>query len=49
LEHECVAGLTPEVVSDSLVVYADVCALSEAELARWSITFKKIPRDITRL
>lgn len=49
LEHEFVAGLTPEVVSDSLVVYADVCALSEAELARWSITFKKIPRDITRL
>lgn len=49
LDHDFLAELTPEVVSDSILVYADVCALSEAELARWSITFKKIPRDITRL
>lgn len=32
--------------ADEYVVYADVCTLSAAELARRHITFKKIPRDI---
>ena len=31
------------------VVYADRCALSDAELAEYGIIFKKIPRDITRI
>lgn len=31
------------------VIYADLCTLSESELARYHITFKKIPRDISRL
>jgi adenine-specific DNA-methyltransferase len=31
------------------VVYADVCALSAGDLERFNITFKKIPRDISRL
>jgi adenine-specific DNA-methyltransferase len=31
------------------VVYADRCALGQDEMARLHITFKKIPRDITRL
>ena len=32
--------------ADDYIVYADVCALSAAELERRHITFKKIPRDI---
>ena len=31
------------------VIYADQCTLSEEELALLHITFKKIPRDISRL
>ena len=31
------------------VIYADKCALSKEQLAEYGITFKKIPRDITRL
>ena len=35
--------------ADSYVIYADLCTLSEAELEKYHITFKKIPRDITKL
>lgn len=35
--------------SESYVIYADRCILSENELAKFHITFKKIPRDITRM
>ena len=35
--------------ADAYVVYADLCTLSEEELERYHITFKKIPRDITKL
>lgn len=35
--------------ADAYVIYADLCMLSEAELEKYHITFKKIPRDITRL
>ena len=31
------------------VIYADLCILSEKQLARANITFRKIPRDIKRL
>ena len=31
------------------VFYADLCTLSETELEKYHITFKKIPRDITKL
>ncbi len=31
------------------VIYADSCIISEDELLRFGITFKKIPRDITKL
>ena len=34
---------------DSYVIYADLCTLSEAEREKYHITFKKIPRDITKL
>ena len=35
--------------AESYIIYADRCALSDEELMRFGITFKKIPRDITRL
>ncbi len=31
------------------VIYADTCALGEDEMLRHGLTFRKIPRDITRL
>jgi adenine-specific DNA-methyltransferase len=38
-----------EIKSDLIVIYADKCALSERYLNEHNITFKKIPRDITRI
>lgn len=35
--------------ADSYVIYADKCILSDEELEKLHITFKKIPRDITRM
>ena len=35
--------------AEAYVIYADLCTLSEAELEKYHITFKKIPRDITKL
>lgn len=35
--------------ASAYVIYADRCLLSDAELEKYHITFKKIPRDITRL
>lgn len=34
---------------DGYVIYADMCAISDDELAEFGIAFKKIPRDIARL
>lgn len=34
--------------AESYVIFADTCTLSAAELERYHITFKKIPRDIAR-
>ena len=34
---------------DGYIIYADLCALSNAELQKWNITFKKIPRDIAKI
>ena len=31
------------------VIYADTCMVSDDDLKRWNITFKKIPRDIARV
>ena len=40
---------TVKTKADAYVIYADLCTLSEAELEKYHITFKKIPRDITKL
>ena len=34
--------------AESYVIYADACTLSLEELEKMHITFKKIPRDVTR-
>ena len=54
-ERETVTTLNREFLhtiktkADAYVIYADLCMLSEEELERYHITFKKIPRDITKL
>lgn len=35
--------------ADGIVIYADRCSISEDRLAKMGVTFKKIPRDISRL
>lgn len=40
---------TVQTHADAYVIYADLCTLSEAEMEKHHITFKKIPRDISRL
>jgi len=40
---------TVKTKADGYVIYADICTLSDAELEKYHITFKKIPRDITKL
>ncbi len=40
---------TVKTKTDGYMIYADLCTLSEIELEKYHITFKKIPRDITRL
>ena len=35
--------------AERYIIYADRCALSDDELKRYGITFKKIPRDIAKL
>jgi len=47
LDHTFLA--TVKTKSENYVIYADRCILSEEELECYHITFKKIPRDITRL
>lgn len=40
---------TVKTKADAYVIYADICTFSDAELEKYHITFKKIPRDITKL
>ncbi|EJX00380.1 hypothetical protein EVA_11515, partial [gut metagenome] len=35
--------------SGSTIIYADRCSIGEDKLAQMGITFKKIPRDISKL
>ena len=54
-EREAVTPLNREFLhtiktqADAYVIYADLCMFSEEELQKYHITFKKIPRDITKL
>ncbi|MCR5293679.1 MAG: site-specific DNA-methyltransferase, partial [Lachnospiraceae bacterium] len=36
---------TVKTKAENYVIYADLCTLSQRELEKWHITFKKIPRD----
>ena len=49
LDHEFLATMDAAHQGESYIIYADVCELSQEELAKLNIVFKKIPRDITRL
>lgn len=40
---------TIQTTAGAYVIYADLCTLSDSELEKYNITFKKIPRDITKL
>ena len=35
--------------ADGYTIYADICTISEEELKKWNIVFKKIPRDIAKV
>lgn len=35
--------------AESYLIYADLCTIPDAELKKYNITFKKIPRDIAKL
>jgi len=39
---------TVKTKAEAYVIYADICNLSESELDKYHITFKKIPRDIRK-
>lgn len=47
LDYSFLATITDK--QDGYVIYADMCAISDDELAEFGIAFKKIPRDIARL
>ena len=41
--------LTVKTKAAGYIIYADLCTISNEELKKWNITFKKIPRDIARV
>ena len=47
LDYDFLAGVN--IKADNYVIYADTCILSQEELLAYNITFKKIPRDITKI
>jgi adenine-specific DNA-methyltransferase len=47
LDHKFIT--TIDTIADSYIIYADICTISEKELQKHNITFKKVPRDITKL
>lgn len=49
LNRDYLATIPENCRAETYVIYADTCLLSDQELAALNITFKKIPRDITRL
>ena len=49
LDRTYLSLIPQECAADSYVIYADTCILTDHELAKHAITFKKIPRDIPQL
>ena len=47
LDYALLSTITEK--ADGTVIYADRCSISEDKLAKMGVTFKKIPRDISRL
>ena len=47
LNYEWLSTLAEK--TESYLIYADLCTISDDELKKYNITFKKIPRDIARL
>ena len=47
LDHDFLATIPER--ADSYIIYADLCTIPAEELAKYNITFKKIPRDIAKL
>ena len=47
LDYAFLATITEK--ADGTVIYTDRCSISEDKLAKMGVTFKKIPRDISRL
>jgi adenine-specific DNA-methyltransferase len=47
LDYKFLMGV--RVKQQAYIIYADSCAISECDLQRWNITFKKIPRDIEHI
>ena len=47
LDHEFLESIPEK--AESYIIYADLCTIPADELSKYNITFKKIPRDITRL
>jgi len=47
LDHKFLTTIST--LADNYIIYADLCTISEKELQKHNITFKKVPRDITKL
>lgn len=47
LNHAFLATIPEK--SEGYIIYADLCTIPAEELAKYNVTFKKIPRDIARL
>jgi adenine-specific DNA-methyltransferase len=47
LNHEFLSTIKTK--AETYIIYADTSVLSESELSKYNIVFKKTPRDITRL
>lgn len=47
LDHGFLATIPER--AESYIIYADLCTIPTEELAKYNITFKKIPRDIVKL
>lgn len=47
LNHETLRQIVTQ-RAEQYIIYADICTLTEDEMSRLSVVFKKIPRDIKR-